>query len=362
MRSREAALKALSAGRARSTGSQALRWVAGGALLGSGFFASPARAEPGTETERLEVRLDYIAPAGCPNLDAFERIVANRLGYYPFGSDASHGVLVRVEARAQNLSGQFEWRDVSGQWAGDQRFPARTADCDALVRTMALALAVQIHLLATVSEAPTSSVATPPPAEVPDTNAPPNPVRAGTAPKPSEPVVPPPPEPRDVSRWEFGAGGGVSLGEGLSSRVVGSGRIFGLMVRRRLSFELAGEVALPTTTRRSDGAGYSQELMLGSLAACGAHPPWSACVVGKSGVVRVRGRDIDVPASKSGAIVQTGLRAALSSALASRAFVAARLEGLATLTRWTVRLDDLEVWAAPRFSASVGFDLGVLLP
>jgi len=85
-------------------------------------------------------------------------------------------------------------------------------------------------------------------------------------------------------------------------------------------------------------------------------------VLAKAGMARVRGLDIDVPASDSGAILQAGLRAALSPALGANAFLTARVEGLATLTRWTVTLDGLGVWTAPPFTANVGLDLGVLLP
>jgi hypothetical protein len=312
------------------------------------------------------VSLEYTAPAGCPDARSFEHAVASRLGYDPFRAASAHHVLVRIDVEAASHFGHVEWRAPNGDWAGDQSFPSRQAGCVELARTIAVALAVQIHLLA-VAEVPDtqdeSPSALPPASRAPEPEKPP-PVARSAA---NESVIADTTdlasaETRGTSHWRFGVGSGVSAGQGLSSSVVGLGRLFALMVRPPLSLEVAGELGLPSMTRRADGAGYSQQLMFGSIAGCGGRAPWSVCVVARCGLAHVRGRDIDLPASDSGPILQTGLRVAMSPPLGSHVFVSARFEGLATLTPWTVTLDGLGVWTAPPFSANGGLDLGVLFP
>jgi hypothetical protein len=346
----------------------AMRVRAKRTLLGAALLVSPAHAEavrPPAGPE-LEVSLEYAAPPGCPNARWFEQTVASRLGYDPFRAPAAHRVLVRIDAEAASHFGHVEWRSPSDEWAGDQSFPARKADCVELARTIALALAVQIHLLAVAKISDAQDAPSPPAAPLPR-----EPDRAKPAALPRESAHEPRPrdtpdgassENQSTSPARLGIGAGASAGQGLSSNVVGLVRLFALIVRRPLSLELGAEIGLPSTTRRADGAGYTQKLLFGSLAGCGGPTPWSVCVLTRCGMARVRGRDIDVPASDSGAILQTGLRVAISPPLGPHAFLSARVEGLATLTPWTVTLDGLTVWTAPPFSANGGLDLGVFFP
>ena len=60
--------------------------------------------------------------------------------------------------------------------------------------------------------------------------------------------------------------------------------------------------------------------------------------------------------------METGARVALIQRLGRRVFLDAHAEGLAILTRWTARLDQVPVWTAPRFAAAVGIDTGVRFP
>ena len=54
----------------------------------------------------------------------------------------------------------------------------------------------------------------------------------------------------------------------MSSTPVLLGRVLGSLAWQHVSVELAAEASLPTTTRRSDGAGFSQQHLLASAAAC----------------------------------------------------------------------------------------------
>jgi hypothetical protein len=276
--------------------------------------------------------------------------VIARLGYDPFVESAPEHVLVRIEPQDRALDGRIEWRDASGKWAGEQTFPSVTTDCPRLVRTMGFALAVQIQLLAKAAAAPDANVAAP---------------AVTTAPPPPEPIVASATaagqSPAHAPRPAFAVGAGPAVGFGMSSGPVLLGRLFGAVAWPRVSLELGAVVGVPATTRRADGAGFSQQPLLASAAACATATRWRGCVVANAGAVRMAG-EIDRPASATVPIVQTGFRAGVIQRLGGHAFLSAHADGLVNLTRWTGRLDQLPVWTAPWFAAALGLDAGVQFP
>jgi hypothetical protein len=323
-----------------------------------------ARAENGAGDGTFAVALEYAAPPGCPEIGDLEAIVDGRLGYDPFVEGASNHVFVRLASRAGVIEGRVEWRDATGKWVGDRSFPSRTNDCREIVRAVGFALALQIQLLTITSEPPGASEAAPtkpsPPPEAPPPLAPPA-------------AVAPPKEQAELagvtavarsttwSRPALALAAGGAVGFGLSSSAVALVRLLGSVAWPHLALELAAEVGLPATTRRADGAGFSQQELLASAAVCGVVARWSACVLGKGGEIRIAG-EIDVPASPSGSIFQTGLRLAVTQPLLGRTYLTAHAEGLVNLTRWTVNLDQMPVWTAPRFAGTLGLAAGVHFP
>jgi hypothetical protein len=148
----------------------------------------------------------------------------------------------------------------------------------------------------------------------------------------------------------------------MSSRPILLGRVLGSVGWRTLSFELAAEASLPTTTRRTDGAGFSQQHLLASTAACALLTRFSTCLLAKAGEVRMAGENIDRPTSATVPIVEVGARVGVVHRLGRRLFVGAHAEALANVTRWTATLDQVPVWTAPRFAAVLGIDVGVRSP
>lgn len=116
---------------------------------------------------------------------------------------------------------------------------------------------------------------------------------------------------------------------------------------------------MPTTTRRSDGAGFSQQHLLASAAACTMLTPWRACLLAKGGEVRMTGQDIDLPTSAVVPLVEAGFRVGIVQRLGRGFFVDAHADGLVNVIRWTGTLDQVPVWTAPRMAAVVGIDLGI---
>jgi hypothetical protein len=313
------------------------RWAAALTLIALGAPRSGL-----ARTAIVATQLDYSAAPGCPGADVFEGIVRRRLGYDTFRPDAPNLVVVRIEAAGRALEGQIEWRNAAGASIGGQTFPSRSGDCGELTLAMGFALALQIQLLA-------STIPEPPPPPPPAPVAPPRPVEIAVA-----SARPAPPAPAALS-----VGLGASAGLGVASDLTALGRLFATAAWRRLALEVGGEVSAPTTTHRPDGAGFSQQDLLATLAACGVRGGWSGCAVGKLGELRVRGQNVAVPLTAAGFMAQAGLRLAVSRPLGHSTYIAARAEGLARLTEGTVTLDGAPVWTTPRFAALLGIDVGL---
>jgi hypothetical protein len=325
-----------------------------------------AQGEGQARAAERTVAFEYSASPECPSMVEFQATVTERLGYDAFRKDAPDHVVVEISPRGHGFEGRIEWRDPTGQWVGDRTFSPHGEHCADLARAMAFALAIQIQFsperASPDSGAPATSTdkedtgksASPPatPASVPKPEPPPPEVAPPTVTTPSRPF------PRPV--MAVGVGGLVAFG--LSSKTTPFGRVFGTAAWPGVSIELGAEAGWPTTTRRGEGPGFTQQQVLGAVAACGHVGPGAACLVGKAGGVRIVGDDIDTARSAWGAVVEAGLRVAWMQSLGRHLFVTAKVEGLLNVTRWQVTLDQGLVWSAPRFAATLGLDGGVRFP
>jgi len=313
-----------------------------------GLGALAAFTEHAARAADVAANLEYRAEPACPAAREFESVVARHLGYSPFRDDAAERVVVQIEASARGLEGRLEWRKAAGALEGERTFPSRTGDCAELVRAMGFALAVQFQLLATAAEPAGPAVPPPTPPAAPVVIASPGPPPASAAPGASTSSGP-----------SLAAGAGASGGLGVSPEATVLGRVFGSATWSHAELELATEISVPSTTRRADGAGFSHQVFLASLAGCGVLSRVGACVVGKIGELRVTGDGVDTPATASGLVLQTGLRLAVTQMLGQRLFLLAHVDTVASLTRGVVTLDAMPVWTTPRVAASFGLDLAL---
>ena len=326
------------------------------------LFCAPA----GARAAPFTVSLGYEASAGCPDANEFQELVQARLGYDPFTEQSSNHAFVKVVHHGDSLAGTIEWRDANGRWLGDQVVPSARTDCRRLARTVALALTVQIRLLASAAgPAPETTL---PPDPGPPAEAPPaKPVvpPALPAPVPAPVVTAPATEARPAARAAgplLDVGAGSSVGFGMSADPVFLGRVVGSLSWPGVSLELAVEGSLPTTTRRADGAGFSQQHFLASPAVCVLRGRFRACAVVKVGEARMAGNEIDRPTTATVPMFEGGARLGFVQGLGRHFFLASHADGLVNVVRWTGALDEVPVWTAPRFAAVVGIDVGVALP
>jgi hypothetical protein len=309
---------------------------------------------------QLAVALDYSAESNCPDAGYFKAVVVERLGFDAFVQSAPKRVIVDVSSHDQTFEGRMEWRDDNGNWAGERTFPSRSSDCEDLVRAMAFTLALQLQL----SMVPTETENTNPvakraerPAAAPMATTPPPAVSTPTVVRHEPPTQPVKPTPAAPVRPILSIGAGALLGLGISRSAVPLGRVFGNVAWPNWSLELATEASLPTTIRRADGVGFTQQQVMASVAGCGISNWFSACLVAKAGEVRVAGKDIDDPTSAMGPVFETGLRARATQQIYKRAYMAAYAEALLRPVLWAVTLDRSVVWTSPRLTQTMGFDV-----
>jgi hypothetical protein len=178
-----------------------------GALVAAG--ASTVSAGPAIAGDEIQVSLDYqTAPelADCPSGADFQKEVTRQLRRDPFRDGASRRLGVRIFASGGRMGGRIEWRDAQGEWEGERTFSSRNESCAAMARTVELATAIQIELLATLGGAPQAEAE---PAEPEEERPPPSPVKAVV--EDSNLVAPP--APREPL---FGASLGVGVIDDLS--------------------------------------------------------------------------------------------------------------------------------------------------
>lgn len=322
-----------------------------------------AQAQP---TTKPFVDLQYdIDPSlrGCPTLLEFRAFMARELGYDPYLAGSPMGLAVRVRTSESGIEAIVHWSVDTAKKAGERRFAARAEECHAMLKTVGFVASVQIQLMADEHRTeqqpkPSEDVAVPNGGATANSGIAPV-ARSGPATVtlskerfeiPLAPVS-------NHAQWSFLLGAGPAVGVGLGPSAVGIGRFFGAVQHRSIAIELGVEGSLPSTTRQTDGGGFRQQSMLGTLAGCAWYGPISACAVAKLGLVGVQGVGVDVTRSPKGLLAQVGPRGAYAIELYNHFALLAHLDLLGSLTSWTVDVNHSAVWTMPRVAGVAGIDL-----
>ncbi|MBX7113268.1 MAG: hypothetical protein K1X64_02955 [Myxococcaceae bacterium] len=123
-------------------------------LLTTGLLLPLASAHG---SHRRAIRLEYTAPAVCPNKASFEGRLAARLGYNPVSEPATQLVTVAVQVRGELLDATFSLADFGGAQRGDRTFSGAATDCEGVLSGVALALAIALEPLL-LTRGPTDAV------------------------------------------------------------------------------------------------------------------------------------------------------------------------------------------------------------
>ena len=210
-------------------------FVAAGFASLVAFVAFPPRALA-VEAEPRPVRIDYVAPASCPDAHDFEAQLRARSARIVVAGDAKVTVRVRISPRAGQFSGDLALLDGAGSET------TRHVDglCPDVVAALSLIAAVALDPLAFTASYPLATALPPPPpppAPVPPPPPPPvapaptvtaEPEKKPEAPRPKEeePKNAPDAPPDDALagtahhewRWSVGGGSGSLRGLRLRSR------------------------------------------------------------------------------------------------------------------------------------------------
>jgi hypothetical protein len=313
--------------------------AAGACLL---LVRATAGAAPTEVTPTTFVGLQYdVDPSlpGCLGLPEFRALVATQLGYDPFRGDASVGVVVRAWQGEKGIEGRLDWQTAADEPLGQRHFSSPGQTCREVIPALGFALVVQIQMLANQVKpaAPAEKPAVDQPREMPST--------------PPAPTSPP-----DL-RWSYSGGLGAAAAIGLANQRLGLGRLFVAASRGWLQLELGGEACLSATTRLDGGGDFHHRFVLGAGAVCWQRPGLVPCAIGKLGLLRVQGENVDKPASPQGFVAQAGARLGWPVLLGDHLGVRVWGEGLYLVSPWTVRLNHVDVWTMPHMSASLGIDI-----
>ncbi len=289
-----------------------------------------------TAAERRAVRLEYTAPAACPVREAFAARLAARLGYDPVSEPATHIASVAIQVREGLLEASFSLWESSGPRRNDRSFTAPLTDCDSLLSSVALALAIALDPRLLVR---------PPPTEPPVTAAPPPP----PAPAPPAPV----PSPLQLS-LAVGVRGAVGLLPAPSGGPVFEARArFG-----SFSVALDGELSLAPRVQVVGSGQIESSLVRGGLQLCG-HVAFAAlCARGTGGGLSAGGVGFDnarrgwQPTASVGPLFSVGWRPVgglvLQAALALDVI----------LVRTSILLGSVELWNSPPVAGNLAVSVG----
>lgn len=366
-------------------------------LVGLTFGVRSVRAEPPTKdtpsgppcdgalrgdeerkTTPQTVVLDYQTDAAlgqCPDAAAFRELVREQLGYDPFRATAERRVVVRAKAQGDSF---VRWVEVNtGTVQGERSLAAEQQGCEALVRTLSFAVAVQIDFArADPENSDGSKQAIPCGATAPEPATPESTTPEPATPEPPLPVSPADPPPAALSPgrapaevhpaaqaagdWRGSAGLGPALLLRSNPPVSLDGRVFAAIARGNVSFEVALGATLPQRLETAPDEGFQQSMVWGSLAGCGVLRPVMGCALGRVVRLAVRGFGVDEPRSASGWFVELGPRVALFAEFSRRWLAALRVEALLVLNPARVTLNEQRVWRTPGWSLGIGADVGVI--
>jgi len=335
-------------------------------------------------------RLVYTRSAGaeqCPDEATLRRAVVERLGYDPFLPNADHTIVATIDLARDKLRGEARLLDDHGVVRGSREHWSRPAQCDELVRALALSISISIDP-ASLGRRVLSRPPSPPPVakrastKKASSNAPRTLVDAvlaraeiganvGPAADPEEddgdmgetmePFQMTWPSDTDENRW----GVGVDMRALFNvSPITTVGGAFSVTRRwHRWSGVIELGVEAPTLSEIQTGNGTvnlqtSHRWIAGGP--CAHLEPTFVCGLITGGRFAAHRADRDVGGTETG--MATGARFGLEVPLSAGFAFRLQSDVLATLVRRPVTLEGTEIWRAPALSMSVGAALRYRFP
>ena len=326
-------------------------------------LARVAAAEPES------VRIDYVAPTGCPDAAGFMRSLRERTSRFRQAAtdEPVRRFLVRVTASASAFAGRLEIRNPDGSTAFRS---VDAAVCDEVASALALmtALAIDPDALTSGTKAAAKRPGEPAPESAGGPAGRPAPAAAAavTAKPPRAPEAP-----SEPWRWSAGVKGHLTFA--VSPSLGGGGDLFvdaeapaasrlGPAVRVGI-FLNQSTVKLPGVVARFRWAAAAVEACPTRLGVAPLRLTAHPCLAIRLGVLQGEGREISHPEAKVSLWTDAGPLLRLRFSATARLLVEAQAALLLPLHRPTFEVSDVSagtttrVYAVPRIGGSVG--LGV---
>lgn len=333
------------------------RWVMLGLVAPLVASGNARAAEP-----RTTARLSYRVPSGdttCPDEQSFRDIVAGRLGYDPFESNAAMRIEATIEKAGSALTGRVRITNESGQAAGSRDVEGAEQDCAEVATSMAIAISIVLDPLGI-------SAATVPPAQEPTKEQPAERSEA-SKPKSSKPtasvVTKPRVPPVAAVDIRFVAHAGIGMGLGLTPAWSLGPRVGAGIRADWFSARMEGNLDLMTSAATTD----SKQRIRASLVtlgptACAHFGPGVVCSGAQLGAFQAIGPDVEAPEEKAAFHMSIGLQGGIDLPLGSVLSLRALVGGRALLLPPSLLIDDKVVWEAPPIAGELSLALGAMFP
>lgn len=325
-------------------------WIVLGAVVA---VPSVAAAEP----PRARLVMGAHVPAGCPDAWAMRMAVAQRLGYDGLAADEGDAELVvelELARRGRGHRARIVLRGGGGAVLGERTLASRSSGCAEVADAAALAIAIAID--------PAAALALPP-AQPPTTTA------VGVAPpvilvrRAPWPASSPPPPPAHAAEpaataavrapWRWHARVGLVGSVGVAPSAVPGVSLGAGAARGWLGVDVEARLDLAASETVASGT-VSAGLSVASVVPCARWRRARACALVSAGVVRGQGDELPEARAVRAPFLGAGARLAWEQPVAGAWSVAAHADVVGALARVTLEVGDMQVWAMPAWSASVG--------
>jgi len=297
-------------------------------------------------------RLDYARAQDaemCPTEAQLRAAVSGRLGYDPFGPDATQTVVARIQREQGALRATVTLVQQDGSTRERAPLVSHTMECSELSEALSLAISIAVDPLSFArGPGATTPSPAPPPVASPHVASPP------VASPPTAPIEQPSPPPPRTRRFDVRAGFTFSFRLGWAPTPSASAGAFAGVASGPFAIHLEGLHDFGASEGGPAGGSVRSSITTGAVVPCVEVDWLSACAQLHLGTLSGSGSDVLNPRDRTDFFAATGLRGAIEVPLRTWLGLRAQIDATYTLTPLTLRIARADVWRTPSIGGAVG--------